>query len=213
MQTGRVAFDARREQLDVTAGQIQGTATNLVNRSGFVCVGLESPVAEICELDSTTKRNGSECLLPELVQSPSVRFSTLHLNSVMPGQDQERERGSGFNMPVMAFAALVAAAIGNGNRHSTCLPVPSSSFAVERVVLTSVPAFGQAPLVRLDVIRRHFQERGLSEQVIELLLASNKCTVPLQQIPISPPGTFGYVGTWQGVSIPCLTLYLIFCNI
>jgi|SanBayMetagenome_1026888.scaffolds.fasta_scaffold22396_1 hypothetical protein len=76
-----VAFDARCERLDVIAGQVQGSAANLANGSGFVCIGLESPIAEICELDPTTKCNGSECLFPELVQSPSVRFSTLCLNS------------------------------------------------------------------------------------------------------------------------------------
>ncbi len=30
--------------------------------------------------------------------------------------------------------------------------------------------------------------------------------VPLQQLPISPPETIGYVGTWNGVTIPCKTL-------
>ena len=77
-------------------------------------------------------------------------------------------------MPVMAFAALVAAAIGNGNRHATCLQVPSSSSSVERIIPTSATTVGQAPLVRLDVIRRRFQERGFSPQVMELLLASSR---------------------------------------
>ncbi|KZS04654.1 Uncharacterized protein APZ42_032360 [Daphnia magna] len=75
---------------------------------------------------------------------------------------------------LMAFAALVAAAVGNGNRHSACLPVSSSATAFERFAPTSALAVGQVSLVRLDVIRRRFQERGFSPQVIELLLASSR---------------------------------------
>ncbi|KZR97208.1 Uncharacterized protein APZ42_008047, partial [Daphnia magna] len=167
-------FDARRERLDVAIGQIQGSAFYLANGSGFVCGSLESPAAKIRKLDSTTKCGGSECLLPELVQSSSVRFSALCLDSAVPGQDQERESRSGVNLPFMVFAALVAAAVGNGNRHSACLPVSSSATALERFTPTSASAVGQVPLVRLDVIWRRFQERGFSPQVIELLLASSR---------------------------------------
>ena len=74
----------------------------------------------------------------------------------------------------MAFAALVDAAIGNGNRRSPCLPVSSSVFVLERFAPTSASTVGQVPLVRLDVIRRRFQERGFSPQVIELSLASSR---------------------------------------
>lgn len=104
----------------------------------------------------------------------SVRFSALRLNPALPGEDQERESRYGVNLPVMAFAALVTAAVGNGNRHSLCLPVSSSAFALKRFAPTSAPAVGQVHPVRLDVIRRRFQERGFSSQVIELLLASTR---------------------------------------
>lgn len=59
---------------------------------------------------STTECSGSERLLTELVQ-PSRCISSLRLNLVVPGQDQERESRSGVNMPIMAFSALAAAAI------------------------------------------------------------------------------------------------------
>jgi integrase len=92
----------------------------------------------------------------------------------MSVEDQERERRSRSSLPVMAVPAVVAAAAGNGNRSASSVSLASSPSALERVESTPAPSDGQIYLVRMDVVRRRLQKRGLSAQVIELLLASSR---------------------------------------
>lgn len=116
----------------------------------------------------------AECLLSQLGESTSVRFSPVGIDSEMPLEDQERECGSRSNLPAVAVTALVAVTVGDGNRSPSGIPVASPFVAFKRIDLAPAPVVGKFHSVRLDVIRRRLQDRGFSSRVIELLLASSR---------------------------------------
>ena len=170
----RIPLESRRQRLDAVVDKVQSPSGNLAGGYRSLRSGMESPAAQVRKLDSTAERNSSKRVLPQLVKSKSVCFSPIRVNSEMPSKDQERESESHFSLPVVAVPAVVATIVGDGNRSASSLSLPSSSFTLERVEPAPAASVGQISFIRLDVIRRRLQERGLSAEVIELLLASSR---------------------------------------
>lgn len=116
----------------------------------------------------------SERLLAQLEQIQGVRFSPVRPHSQVSGEIEEGEGGTGTGMPTMVQPTLFSPPVESGLRHSPNLPLPTGSPRLLPECSSSADNQPFIDTIRLEVVRGRLIGEGLSEDVVHLLLASNR---------------------------------------
>ncbi|HLP81006.1 MAG TPA: hypothetical protein VK141_03305 [Nitrosomonas sp.] len=118
----------------------------------------------------TTELPSSQCFHPRLEVVESLHLPTILSNPEMSGEDEVRPSGDNLSDSILADPAVVPSGSGDGMRFpshaaedeiSADGPIRPSSSTVRHEIL---------PVNRLAIIRDRFEERGIPENVSELLL-------------------------------------------
>ncbi len=154
---------------------------------------MESPTGPVCELASSAGSNGSGCLQSELGPLPGICFPPIRINSTLPEQNKEGQGGDDFSGFGLAGSTVVPSTDGFGLRATT-------KFSTERrdpigSVGLSTPIDGASIAVacRMEIIRERYQARGLSNQVVKLLVGANRDTTAA-----------AYQSAWNGWRAWCI---------
>ena len=135
---------------------------------------MERPETDLCELDSATGGLGDQCAIIQLDQSEGLRLPSLLPSEGLSIEDNSGEIASSVSMPVLAEPALVSDTIGISMRHPNCFHSETGSVDISE--RSSAPVMSE-PLIssdRLEVIRNRFRNDGLSEQVINAIIAGSR---------------------------------------
>ena len=161
-------------RLKAVPARVRKHSRNLVSSSGSIRVGLEQTVVHICELVPTPRRMEGGCVQPSLEGIKRLLFPTIQSKSILPDENPAGRSRASPSDPLLAESTLVPPRTGTINRHTPSSPTSSgpidfsfggeSSSSTERLDQTS----------RLDALRRNFEERGLSEDAIALVLSATR---------------------------------------
>ncbi|EFX65887.1 hypothetical protein DAPPUDRAFT_264075 [Daphnia pulex] len=163
----------------------------LLTSVGFLvptlCGGLEPPIDTICQLDPSAECVGCKDILPEVNRSTCVRVSPLHIDPAVSVENQERTSNPSPHLSVMAGPDLVSVALGNVGGSPSHISITPSSYSFQQVCTASASEMRQISAWILSGI-------ATKSEAFRLKLSSCywPAPVPLQQLPISPPGTIGY---------------------
>ena len=133
---------------------------------------MECAATQICLLKTPAKHLLNKCVHSELVQPSRLCFSAVLPHSSLPRQDSEREGGNGVGVLTMADTDVAPSTSGDGNRFATNFLQTLNPYSFECSRALPPSTIQQIPPIRLEVIRKRFEDRGLSTEVINLLLVS-----------------------------------------
>lgn len=135
---------------------------------------MECAASDICVLDSTTTSVDDQRFFYQLEEPTGLCIPPFFPNSEVPGENTEGEGDDGVGVPSVAIAGLVPSPSGDGRRcaenNKTTAGVVDIQFA------TTSSATRIVDSDRVESIRRRFRNKGFSEEVVNLLLDSNRVT-------------------------------------
>ena len=162
--------------MDVTGERISEVVQLVGDKHRSLCSCLERPASDVRFVASSTGSVGSECLFSQLDRSSGLCVSTVCPYSSLPGEAQTGTSGPGSCLPPLALSGLVSAPVADVGGLSSRSLVGFTSGPLPDSRSPSSSAVRQIPSDRLEVVRRRFKDRGLSEDVITLLLGHNRDT-------------------------------------
>ena len=139
------------------------------NRPVLRCV--ERATSKVCVLDTSTGRVCSERICAQL---EPIRVSPVRPDRQMSFEGAERTRSPGAGLSVMDQPAVVSSSFEHDHRCSPDPPLSSGSASVLQRGLPPSHGNGLSHPIRVEIVRERFVKRGLSDAVVELLLASNR---------------------------------------
>jgi hypothetical protein len=162
--------------LDAAGNRVQETTENLVYGCRSVCNGLERATPKIFFMDPPATSASNERLFSQLAGPSGVCIPPVCPHPTGYSENQEGRSQFSIGLPTLAVTGLVHPFVTTIDR------LPShfhSEFAPD-----SLSNNGSAPIttiqkihtIRLDVVRRRFQDRGFLNEVVKLLLESNRKT-------------------------------------
>jgi hypothetical protein len=160
--------------LDALPVDLPEVVSSMEDRSRFICEQMECPIANLRVMDDPTRCICSERLFAQLEQIQRIRLYPIRPHSQVSGENEEGESGTGASMPTMVQPTLVPPPVESGLRHSPNLPLPAGSPRLLPECSTSADNQQFINTIRLEVVRGRLIGEGLSEDVVHLLLASNR---------------------------------------
>ena len=156
IETGVQRLEAQNVHLFPAVGTV-GTG------SGFICIPLEPAGGAVYELETPAGIGGVGRFHLELEESERIRVSPVQSDPPMLDQDQERQSGRADGDPSVAVPAVVANDFG-------VILSTGPHFETERGPVARrdghqppTPSARVPPVGRMDLIRRRYEDRGLSE--------------------------------------------------
>ena len=165
---------ARRKRLDALPVVLPEIANGMEDGCRFVFGQMECPVADIRVVDDPTGCVCSERFLAQLEQIQRLRLSPFRPHSQVSGESEEGESGTGTCMPTMVQPTLVPSPVESGLRHAPNISLPAGSSRLELGCPSSADNQQFVDTIRLEVVRGRLIGEGLSEDVVHLLLESNR---------------------------------------
>jgi hypothetical protein len=169
METGVQRLEAQDVHLFPAVGTV-GTG------SGFICIPLEPASGAVYELETPAGIGGVGRFHSELEESERIRVSPVQSDPPMLDQDQEGQSGRADGNPSVAVPAVVANDFGAVLSAGPHFDTERGPVAGRDGHQPPTPSARVPPVGRMDLIRRRYENRGLSEGVVQLLLASNRET-------------------------------------
>nr|CAH0112881.1 unnamed protein product [Daphnia galeata] len=165
---------ARRKRLDALPVVLPEVASGMENGCRFVFGQMECPITDLRVMDDATGCVCSERFFVQLEQIQGLRLSPIRPHSQVPGESEEGESGTGTCMPTMVQLTLVPSPVESGLRHSPNLSLPAGSSRLKLGCSSSANNKQFIDTIRLEIIMGRLIGEGLSEDVVHLLLKSNR---------------------------------------
>lgn len=128
---------------------------------------MEQTAGAVCQLGPTTGRDSGGCVQHRLGGPRRLRVSAILSSSEVSDEDNEGAGTTNVDRAVLAEPTVVSGASRNGVRAG---PISTKRGSAVGPVGTAASTSGVAAVNRLEVVRGQFENSGLSNQVVDLLL-------------------------------------------
>lgn len=137
---------------------------------------MEQTASEVCLMAPSAESTRSERIITQLAGNPGLCVSPFCTNLTDFSQNPERGSRTGDGLPPLAITSMVPSPATTIDRFSTNFPAELSPHSFAHSGTTPAVTVQQILIIRLDVVRRRLKDKGLSDEVIKILLENNRTT-------------------------------------
>lgn len=137
---------------------------------------MEQTASEVCLMAPSAESTRSERIITQLAGNPGLCVSPFCTNLTDFSQNPERGSRTGDGLPPLAITSMVPSPATTIVRFFANFPAELSPHSFAHSGTTPAVTVQQILIIRLDVVRRQLKDKGLSDEVIKILLENNRTT-------------------------------------